>query len=47
MERLAWTPPAYLTYNTVLDHAPMLAVGHNGKIFLTWRQNAAGELVDL
>jgi hypothetical protein len=41
----AWRTPATLTDNEVLDHAPLLAQGNDGTLFLAWRRSGDGELV--
>jgi len=41
----SWTPVRLLTDNDVLDHAPELVVGADGRLMLVWRQNAAGVLI--
>lgn len=41
----SWTAPALLTNNNVVDHAPVLARGNNGKLLLLWQQNPTNELL--
>ncbi len=40
-----WSEPTLLTDNDILDYAPFLTRGHDGRLLLIWRQNTHGELL--